>query len=332
MGIDKKNISVLITGVAGFIGSHLAEKIIQMGGFVYGIDSFTDYYPRIIKENNLSKLLNEHKRNFHFIEGPIQYMLLKPVLRKVDYVFHLSAQAGVRASWDKNFYAYTTNNINATQHILEECKESPIKKFIFASSSSVYGDVKKLPMNENDPLSPISPYGLTKLVGEKLCDLYCKTFSIPVVSLRYFTVYGPRQRPDMAFHKFMTCMILEKPIVIYGDGLQTRDFTYIDDVTKATINAAFYGKINTIYNIGGGNRIKLLEVIKLLEIIIKKKVQLEFRETQKGDVKDTYADTSKAKNEINYLPSVNIENGLRSHWEWLKDNINLYKKAFDISL
>ena len=330
--MNKKDFSVLITGVAGFIGSHLAEKIIQMGAFVYGIDCFTDYYPRIIKENNLSKLLNKRKSNFHFIEGSIQHMLLKPILRKVDYVFHLSAQAGVRTSWDKSFYAYTINNINATQHILEECKDIPIKKFIFASSSSVYGNVNKLPMNENDQLSPISPYGLTKLVGEKLCDLYCKTFSIPVVSLRYFTVYGPRQRPDMAFHKFMTCIILEKPIVIYGDGLQTRDFTYIDDVTNATINAAFHGNINSIYNIGGGNRIKIVDVIKLLEIITNKKIQIEFKETQKGDVKDTYADTSKAINEINYLPSVKIENGFLYHWGWLKDNINLYKKAFNTSL
>jgi UDP-glucose 4-epimerase len=326
--MNHNSFSVLITGVAGFIGSNLAEKIIQSGGIVYGIDSFTDYYPRTIKENNLKNLLQVQNKNFHFIEGPLEHILLKPILKKVDYVFHLAAQAGVRTSWDKNFYTYTSNNINATQHILEECKNIPIKKFVFASSSSVYGNINKLPMHEDDELSPISPYGLTKLVGEKLCKLYCETFSIPVTSLRYFTVYGPRQRPDMAFHKFMTSIMLNKPIIIYGDGSQTRDFTFIDDIVNATINAALYGKINSIYNIGGGNRIKLIDAINLLKSITNKNVKLEFKEPQKGDVKDTYADTTKAKTEINYCPTTEIKKGLQIHWEWFQNNFKIYEQAY----
>src|SRR4030042_3602261 len=226
--MNQDSFTALITGAAGFIGSHLSEKIIQLGGNVYGIDSFTDYYPRKIKEDNISMLQSneQFKHHFHFIEGSLQHMLIKPILNKVDYVFHLAAQAGVRTSWDKNFYAYTTNNINATQHLLEECQNTQIKKLIFASSSSVYGNAKTLPMNEHHVLSPVSPYGVTKMVGEQLCFLYHKTFSIPVLSLRYFTVFGPRQRPDMAFHKFMKNILLGRPFTIYGDGKQKRDLTF----------------------------------------------------------------------------------------------------------
>lgn len=307
---------VLITGVAGFIGSHLAKKLLQQGCYVFGIDSFTDYYPRYIKEDNISEFINH--TNFSFLEGSINKMLLKPILQKIDFVFHLAAQAGVRSSWDRNFFVYTSNNINATQHILEECKDTKIKKFIFASSSSVYGEAKKLPMKENHKLSPISPYGLTKVVGEQLCSLYYKTYKIPVVSLRYFTAFGPKQRPDMAFYKFMQSLKLNKPIIIYGDGKQTRDFTYIDDVVSATISAAYYGKIGQVYNVGGGCRNKLIDVINMLEEITGIKAEIEFIEAQKGDVKDTYADIEKAKKDLKYSPTVGIKEGLIKQWKWFQ--------------
>lgn len=304
----------LVTGVAGFIGSHLAEKIIEQGGTVYGIDSFTDYYPRTVKEMNLECLRKNN--SFAFIEGSIEHMLLKPLIHQVDYVFHLAAQAGVRASWDKYFYRYTTNNINALQHLLEECKESNLKKFVFASSSSVYGETKELPMKENAELSPVSPYGLTKVVGEKLCALYCKTYQVPVISLRYFTVFGPRQRPDMAFHKFMHSMYYSLPIKIYGDGTQTRDFTFVDDVVQATIHSVLHGKTGEIYNIGGGNRNKLIDVIDMIFKIAQRKTDLIFIETQKGDVKDTYAHIEKAIQDIYYSPSVSLLQGLTQQWNW----------------
>ncbi len=317
---------VLITGVAGFIGSHLAKKFLQRNDYVYGIDSFTDYYPRYIKEANLSECIKDP--NFYLLEGSINKMILKPTLNEIDYVFHLAAQAGVRSSWDRNFFSYTSNNINATQHLLEECKGTKIKKFIFASSSSVYGQSKKLPMKENHKLSPVSPYGLTKLVGEQLCSLYHKTYGIPIVCLRYFTAFGPKQRPDMAFYKFMLSLVEKKPIIIYGNGKQTRDFTYIDDIIDATVNAAFYGKLGEIYNIGGGCRNKLLDVVIILQEITGIKIEINYIEPQKGDVKDTYADIEKAKREIKYNPSVNLKEGLSEQWKWFlkaKEANLLYK-------
>jgi len=307
----------LVTGVAGFIGSHLAEQIIDQGGSVYGIDNFTDYYPRTIKENNIAHLLKNS--NFHFLEGSIQHMLLKPVINNVDYVYHLAAQAGVRLSWDKNFYVYTTNNINATQHLLEECKGSYLKKFVFASSSSVYGETKELPMKENNDLSPVSPYGLTKVVGEKLCALYLKTYSIPTVSLRYFTVFGPRQRPDMAFHKFICSIRENKPITIYGDGTQTRDFTFVNDAVQATINAGLQGIPGEVYNIGGGNRNQLIKVLEMLFDIAHRKTEIIFVETQKGDVSDTYANIEKAIKDIHYAPIISLQQGLTEQWNWLQE-------------
>ena len=304
----------LVTGTAGFIGSHLAETIIEQGGMVYGIDNFTDYYPRSIKEKNIKRLLKNN--SFSFLEGSIQHMLLTPIIGQVDYVFHLAAQAGVRASWDKNFYIYTTNNINALQHLLEECKGRNLKKIVFASSSSVYGETKELPMKESAELAPVSPYGLTKVVGEKLCALYLKTFHIPVVSLRYFTVFGPRQRPDMAFYKFMHNIYHGKPITIYGDGTQTRDFTFVNDVVLATLNAAVTGRTGEIYNIGGGNRNKLIDVLDTLFKITKKTTEIVFIETQKGDVKDTFAHIEKAAQDFHYSPTVSLLQGLAEQWKW----------------
>ena len=299
-----------VTGCAGFIGSHLVDKLLERGYEVIGVDCFTDYYPREIKEANISNALN--RKNFEFMEKDILEMDKFP---KVDYVFHEAAQAGVRASWGKSFEIYTRNNIEATQKLLEFYKDSEIKKFVYASSSSVYGDTE-LPMKEDSLLKPVSPYGVTKLAGENLCYLYWKNYNVPTVSLRYFTVYGPRQRPDMAIHKFVRAIINEEEIAVFGDGTQTRDFTFVDDAVEANILAAENDSVGEVFNIGGGSRISVNELIEEIERIIGKKAQIKYVEKQKGDVRDTWADVSKAKAKINWNPRVDINKGLKSFIDW----------------
>ncbi len=312
----------LITGVAGFIGSHLAERLLRDGHEVIGIDSFFDNYPKTIKENNIRGLLTSPR--FNFIEGSLVDINLGEIVDRVDVVYHQAAVPGVRSSWGKNFDQYTVNNVNATQILLEACKSKGIKKFIYASSSSVYGDAMVLPVKESSLKLPVSPYGVTKLAGENLASLYFKCYGIPTVSLRYFTVYGPGQRPDMAFHRFISAILDEREIEIYGSGEQTRDFTYIDDVVEANIRVLPKGKEGTIYNIGGGSRIKLIESLKIIEEISGKKANLRFKEDQKGDVMHTYADVSNAKRDLGYSPSVDIREGLKRHYDWLKGNLGLY--------
>jgi UDP-glucose 4-epimerase len=309
----------LVTGCAGFIGSHLVERLLREGHEVVGIDSFTDYYAREIKEANMRGFIKDD--NFHFIEEDINRLDLSEILCNVDYIFHQAAQAGVRASWGESFRHYTDNNILATQALLEAAKDAEIKRFVYASSSSVYGDAEKLPMRESDVPKPVSPYGVTKLAGEHLCYLYWKNYGVPAISLRYFTVYGPRQRPDMAFHKFVKAILRGEKIVVYGDGTQTRDFTYIDDVVEANLLAAKKGKLGEAYNIGGGARISVNEVIRLMEEITGKKAEVEYIERQKGDVRDTYADTAKARRELGYSPKVGIEEGLRRFIAWYTEEM-----------
>ena len=244
-----------VTGAAGFIASHLCRRLLKEGFSVIGTDSFTDFYAKWIKEKNVQPLINEKK--FEFISGDLNDLDLKKLLKNTDYVFHHAAQAGVRKSWGENFSVYTRNNIEATQKLLEAAKECQLKKFIYASSSSVYGACTELPMSENSPLYPFSPYGVTKLAAEHLCLLYFKNYGVPSTSLRFFTVYGPGQRPDMAFHKFFKNIAEGKQISVYGDGKQTRDFTYIDDIINANFASINKGKAGEIYNIGGGNRKKI---------------------------------------------------------------------------
>jgi len=311
----------LVTGCAGFIGSHLTDKLLDNGYYVIGIDCFTDYYPRKIKEANLEKALEN--ANFKLI---IKDILDIDEFPKVDYVFHEAAQAGVRTSWGKTFEIYARNNILATQKLLEFYKDSDIKKFVYASSSSVYGDVSNLPMKEESLLNPLSPYGVTKLAAENLCYLYYKNYNFPIVSLRYFTVYGPRQRPDMAFNKFVRNLINGKEIMIYGNGEQTRDFTYIDDVVRATILAAENDGVGEVLNIGGGSRISINKVISILEEITGKEAKIKYIEKQRGDVMHTYADVNKAKRLLGWNAKVNIKDGLKKYVEWVinRDGGNIY--------
>ncbi|HAW49753.1 TPA: UDP-glucose 4-epimerase [bacterium] len=306
---------VLITGVAGFIGSHLGEALIENGFDIIGVDSFSDYYPRTYKEKNIENLLG-HK-NFIFIEGDLLEIPLS-FLSEIDYCFHQSAQPGVRRSWDM-FSVYVKDNILATQRLLDEVKKYPIKKFIYASSSSVYGDAS-LPLNEEAKPSPVSPYGTTKLCAENMVELYRKSYGFPTVSLRYFTVYGPRQRPDMAFFKFIKGGLLGETITVFGDGGQTRDFTFVSDIVRANVLAAESSAVG-IFNIGGGHRITVNEAISLIEDVIGKKLKVEYISTQKGDMHDTLADIEKAKKELSFNPQGNLKNGLLLEAEWIEKQI-----------
>ena len=319
----------LVTGVAGFIGSHLAERLLAEGYEVIGVDCFTDYYPRPVKERNLSALRNSDR--FRFVEADLRTADLEPLLEGVDYVFHLAAQAGVRASWGENFAVYTEHNILATQRLLEAVSRvsrssrssrgsaksaRSVDKFIYASSSSVYGDTPNLPMREDSLPRPISPYGVTKLAGEHLCQLYHYNFGVPTVSLRYFTVYGPRQRPDMAFHRFIRAILEGKPIVVYGDGEQTRDFTFVADAVEATVLAMRCEATGVAFNIGGGSRVTINRAIELLEEIVGRRAVVEHREPQHGDVRHTLADTSAAREVLGFAPKVSLEEGLRAQVAW----------------
>lgn len=298
----------LVTGCAGFIGSHLAEKLLQEGHEVIGIDCFTDYYPRAVKERNIHNLIKQN--GFTFIEQNIINFTEYP---EVDYVFHQAAQAGVRASWGQKFDIYTRNNILATQKILEYYKDRKLTKFVFASSSSIYGNVDKLPIHEDTLKKPYSPYGVTKLAAENLCSLYHMNYNTPVISLRYFTVYGPRQRPDMGINKFVHAALNEDVIEVYGDGTQTRDFTFISDIVQANLLAADTDIIGEVFNIGGGSRISVNNLLSLIENAVGKKVHIKHIEKQKGDVNHTYADVAKAQKLIGYKPIVTIDEGIEKY-------------------
>lgn len=306
----------IVTGAAGFIGSHLCRRLLKKGFSVIGIDSFTDFYPKWIKNKNILPLMRDKK--FEFIAEDINSIELTKLLNRSDYVFHLAAQAGVRTSWGHNFSVYTKNNIEATQKLLEAVKDTKIKKFIYASSSSVYGLCPELPISETSPLYPFSPYGVTKLAAEHLCYLYYKNFGLPLVSLRFFTVYGPGQRPDMAFHKFFKTIAEGEQISIFGDGKQTRDFTFIDDIIEANFASLENGKPGEIYNIGGGTRKKLEDIIPIIEKICEKKAEINWEEKQKGDVLHTFANIEKARKDLNYSPKTQIEDGLKEEWTWLR--------------
>jgi nucleoside-diphosphate-sugar epimerase len=305
----------LVTGAAGFIGSHLTAALLDKGWQVTGIDCFTDYYPRAIKESNLS--VNAGRDGFDFVEGALQHWDLAQLLRDKTHVFHLAAQAGVRKSWGRDFRIYTELNVDASQRLLEACVGGNLEKFVYASSSSLYGDEVPIPMREDARPAPLSPYGVTKLAAEQLCHLYWVNHRVPATSVRYFTVYGPRQRPDMAFHRFMTAALTGAPITLYGDGDQTRDFTYVTDAVAATIAAAERGVPGRAYNIGGGSRISVNGVLEILERIAGRPLNIVREAAQKGDMRDTYADTSLARADLGFVPRVSLEQGLESEYRWL---------------
>ncbi len=295
----------LVTGCAGFIGSHLTNKLLEQGHNVVGIDCFRDYYPRAVKEHNLRKA--KKYQEFELIEKDI---LEVEVFPEVDVVFHLAAQPGVRASCGKSFDIYTRDNIEATQRLLEAYKEQPLEKFVYASSSSIYGNVKVC--SEANLPRPESPYGVTKLAGEHLCQLYQKNYGVPTVILRYFTVYGPRQRPDEAIHKFVEAALLGKEIEIYGDGEQARDFTYVGDVIRVTL-ASIEFPSGTIVNVGGGNQISVNKLLEVIARLTSKELKVRYIQPQKGDVRDTLANTAKLIKLLGWKPTIPLEVGLTTY-------------------
>ncbi len=305
----------LVTGAAGFIGSTLAERLVADGAAVVGIDCFTDYYPRALKERNLAGL--RQSQAFRFVEDDL-LTVDSAVLDGVTHVFHLAAQAGVRKSWGRDFDIYVANNISATQRLLELSAGRSLARFVYASTSSVYGDEAAIPMREDARLQPVSPYGVSKLAAEHLGHLYHVNHGVPFVALRYFTVYGPRQRPDMGFHRFLTAAMDGKALARYGDGEQTRDFTYVDDAVAATVAAATRGAPGGIYNVGGGSRVTVNHVFDLIGRITGLPVTIDEQPSQKGDMRDTYADTSRAARDLGFAPSVTLEQGLTQEYAWLR--------------
>lgn len=308
----------IITGAAGFIGSSLARTLLDRGDRVTGLDCFIDYYPRRIKEDNLAPLLAHE--GFEFLETDILRADWTEVLKDAEAVFHLAAQAGVRASWGDSFRIYTDNNVLATQTVLEALKGRGIP-LVYASSSSVYGDTDVLPMTEDVTPRPYSPYGVTKLAAEHLCLLYTRNFGVPTASMRFFTVYGPRQRPDMAFHRFIRSGLTGQPITLFDDGEQTRDFTFVGDIVEGCIRAAEAGRPGGVYNLGGGNRISMNNVLTLLESVLDRKLTVNRGERQKGDMRHTYADTSRAVADLGFAPKVALAEGLDLEARWIRERL-----------
>ncbi len=310
----------VVTGVAGFIGSTLAERLIALGHDVVGIDCFTPYYDVRVKRANLARLLAEP--GFTLVEGDLVSLDLGPALDGADYVFHQAAQAGVRASWGDTFATYTHCNVDATQRLLEALKEQPIRKLVYASSSSVYGNAE-LPMRETVRPQPVSPYGVTKLAAEHLCYLYHVNFGVPTVSLRYFTVYGPRQRPDMGIHKFIRAVLSGEPITVYGDGTQSRDFTFVDDIVQANVQAALQPVVGEAINVGGGSRIVLNDLLSLIQEAVGRPARLVYAENQKGDVGHTGAYCSRAHELLDFQPAVDIAEGVRRQVAWQQEMLQV---------
>ena len=307
----------LVTGVAGFIGSHVAERLIDRGDEVVGVDCFTDYYARRIKESNLEGLTRSER--FSLVEDDLATADLDPLLDGADAVCHLAAQAGVRASWGESFQTYIDCNVLATQRLLEASKERPLDRFVYASSSSVYGQTDDLPMRERGLTCPVSPYGVTKLAGENLAVLYHRNYGVPTVSLRFFTVYGPRQRPDMAFHRFMRAGLAGEPLDIFGDGEQTRDFTYIDDTVDGIVAALERGPAGEVFNLGGGGSVTLNHAVDTIERLIGTTLDRQYGEQQRGDVSDTRADNGRARKALAFSPAVPLETGLARELEWVAE-------------
>ncbi|MCB7159081.1 NAD-dependent epimerase/dehydratase family protein [Bacillus subtilis] len=307
---------ILVTGAAGFIGSHLCEELLKDKKHnVIGIDDFIGPTPFSLKLKNLKNLLPE--KRFTFIKENLLTADLAPLLEGVDVIFHLAAIPGVRSSWGNHFHPYAAHNIQALQRLLEACREHSIQTFVFASTSSVYGE-KQGKVSENTSLSPLSPYGVTKLTGEKLCHVYKQSFGIPIVILRFFTVYGPRQRPDMAFHRLIKQHLQQKPLTIFGDGQQSRDFTYISDCVKGI--TAVLGKprlIGETVNIGGAERASVIKVVSLIEDISGRKATLHFSDKIAGEPRNTWADISKAKQLLHYNPATSLKDGLTNEITYL---------------
>jgi UDP-glucose 4-epimerase len=312
--------SILVTGAAGFIGSHLAEQCLQLGHQVTGIDAFTDYYPEGLKRQNVSRIADYP--DFTLIEDDLLDLDLLPILHDVDVVFHLAAQPGVRASWE-DFGRYTELNVGVTQRLLHAARGCGVERFVIASSSSIYGDAESFPTCEESMPRPVSPYGVTKVAVEHLAQVYWRSFEVPTVCLRYFTVYGPRQRPDMAFHRLIAGALAGEEFQVFGDGRQTRDFTFVGDAVGGTLAAAQHGAPGAVYNIGGGSRRSMDSILDTLGSLMRTPIKLRHVDRQKGDARHTAADIERARRDLGYEPTVDFETGLQLQLEWQRSSAAL---------
>ena len=305
----------LVTGVAGFIGSHLTEALRERGDQVVGIDCLTDYYDMAIKRRNLDEVRSSGAT---IIEDDLRSCELGPLLDGIDVVFHQAGQPGVRASWSTGFAAYEQHNIAVTQRLLEAVRERPVDRFVFASSSSVYGNAVHYPTTEDDLPRPNSPYGVTKLAAEHLCGLYADNFGVHTVALRYFTVYGPRQRPDMAMHRLVEASLGGPAFPLFGDGSQIRDFTYVSDIVTANLRAADRHDIEpgTVANVAGGDEASLAEIIALVGELTGDDVPLDRQPAQAGDVRQTGGSTDRLLALLDWQPSTSLREGLASQVDW----------------
>jgi nucleoside-diphosphate-sugar epimerase len=296
----------VVTGAAGFVGSHLCEALLTDGWEVVGIDAFTDYYDPRQKEANVAHLLDRDRFVLHRVT--LQHAAITSLVEGADVVFHLAGQPGVRPSWGERFASYVDHNVVATQRLLEAVLNARPSKLVFASSSSVYGDAEAYPTAETLRPRPVSPYGVTKLAAEHLCELYRVAYDVPTVSLRLFTVYGPRQRPDMAFSRLVTAALDRRPFTVFGDGEQTRDFTFVGDVVAA-LRAAGRSSWTGVANVGGGSRTSMNEVVRIVSALVGP-LDVIHRPAQRGDVRHTAADCALARLRFGYRPTVRLGEGL----------------------
>lgn len=305
----------VVTGAAGFIGSHLSEALLARGHEVLGIDGFVPYYPRPYKEHNLAALRSHP--SFRFVEADLRSADLRPLLRGADAVFHLAAMAGLMKSWS-DFPLYATCNAEATQRLLDAARDEAIQHLLYISTSSVYG--QQATGAEDTVPSPFSPYGITKLAGEHLCRAYEANFGLPITILRYFSVYGPRQRPDMAYHILIRALLNGAPFIQYGDGEQTRSNTYCTDGVKATVLAFEQREkaLGQVFNVGGGEILSLNTVRAMLEDLLERPLSVERRPDRPGDQKHTSADITKARQRLGYQPETRVYDGLKAQIEWYR--------------